>query len=633
MTGLQRAEKEEIANRASTLQERLDAGEVGPADGDRAADVIEKWREYVASGDAELFSERVAREASSLEECRHRIARDEWPADEELPDWIAELDAIVARAGSSRSAPSTDLDGETPFVHVLEPLVTYAADSLSESVSDVATESALRDLRQWLADDLSSLFSHTLFIEFKSYVATNAPDGEADPTDESDTERYDTFVAHTVENFADLFVEYSFLGRLAATTVAQWRSAVEEVCDRLADDWAAIEELVEGANDARRVVGVDVLGDSHVGGRRVMKLAFDGGGSVAYKPRSSGITAGFNDLLRWINENGQLPDLATLRTVCRDGYSWMEWVEPEECRTSRDVADYYRRAGMLTCLFYATNVVDMHLENIVAAGSHPVVIDLETLAHPTIDDEYRITDRERDGRDTVLRTGAVPENDGSADLLDVSCFSTSSVTFTSSSHDFVRVNSDAMELTDGTDVVADGDNLPRREGEEVPPDEHVREIVRGFGDMYEFIRERADELLAEDGPISRLPHGDTRVSVLYRNSRNYSAIRQLLTHQPNLRTGLQFGVKAESLAGPILSQDVSEQSWNVYGWERDTLRNWNCPRFTCRLNERNLYHRDELVVTDLLDAKPIEQVRRRIRGFDEVDLERQQELVRRGFTA
>src|SRR5690606_29821718 len=45
---------------------------------------------------------------------------------------------------------------------------------------------------------------------------------------------------------------------------------------------------------------------------------------------------------------------------------------------------FYRSAGSLLCLARAFSLKDLHFENIIAAGGHPVVIDLETLAQPCL---------------------------------------------------------------------------------------------------------------------------------------------------------------------------------------------------------------------------------------------------------
>lgn len=631
MSRFRREELKKIATRAKTLQERIKADGVGSEASEHDLNNIEKWREYVADGEAARFRERLDREGWTLHECKERITFEDWPANEELPDWVKVLDDIVEYVQDTRT-DELEQNDEVPFYHVLEPFVSYAHSRLTRSTVDVLSESAADDLAESLSEQLSAISSHTLFIEFQTYLETEFEDREGTVMGESSTDCYEEFTVHTVENIKDLFLEYSFLGRMIVTMIEQWIATAEEMCNRVVDDWQSIHELLPDGKEAEKIVGVEVLGDPHVGGRRVMKLEFDNGGSVAYKPRNSGIAAGFNDLLRWINENSCLLDLKTIETVCRAEYSWMEWIEPEGCSTIQEVSEYYRRAGMLICLFYATDIVDMHLENVIAYGDQPVVIDLETLAHPIIKSEYLITDWDTEDRETVLRTGAVPGNNPSNDSLDISCFSTSVVNFTSESHEFVNVNTDHMDIKEEKDVIAVGNNLPRYNGEVSEPSEHVEAIVDGFTDMYTFIMENSEEILAEDGPLSRMCKRNSRVSIIYRNSRSYSGMRKLLTHQPNLRTGLEFGIKVESLAKPILYQEVEEEAWKVYECERETLRNWNCPRFTADLDSNDLYYRGVLLIPDFFENKPIEQVRKRIRKFSEADLDKQADLVRRGFS-
>lgn len=632
MTGLSRGEKERIAARARTLQERLSAGSDGATDV-AASDRIEQWREYVADGDGDRFADRLAREGLSLDECERRLSTRSCPSGAPLPDWVDCLDEIVDYVGTHGTDPAAGAHAdEIAFSDAIEPFVSYARDALSSSVSEFVDESALGDLAEWLARRLSAVFSHTLFIEFKKYVDREGSEVEA-PADEGPAEgQYHRFVEDVTDDAAELFVEYAFLGRLAVTSITQWVSLIEEFVERAAADWAELQRLSPVAEEARAIVDVEVHGDPHVGGRRVLKVGFDTGFEVGYKPRNCGIAAGFNELLAWLNGNSDLPDFRTVDVLPRPNYAWMEWVEPEECSTMAEVDRYYRRAGMYVCLLYATDAVDMHLENVVAEGEQPVVVDLETLAHPRIRQEYLITDREDRVRDSVLRTGAVPEDGSAVEGMDISCFGTGTVEFESGFHDFENVNTDAMELIESKRVSVEGDNLPRFEGETADPGEHVQAMCDGFREMYEFILRNRDGVLADGGPISGLCDRESRVSVVYRNSRSYAAVRKLTTHQPNLRRGLEFGIKVEALAKPMLAREVERDAWTVYDRERGTLRNWNTPRFTADLREPHLYCREEKLVGEFFETAPIARIRRRIRQFGRDDLETQVDLIRRGFS-
>lgn len=630
MKGLSREDKEEIARRAATLQERLDFFEENDSPGN-ADDLVSQWREYVAGGDTSAFEERLDKESLTVDQCERLLSRGGWPAGEDLPEWVAELDRVVAYVQSVSAAESSvDPPDDVAFSHLLAPVASYAEGRLSEATGALLTESARAAANEWLVGQLSILASHTLFIEFRTSLKTGAGLDDGEVGSPSETGHYDEFVARTRENVGSLFLEYSFLGRLVVTTVNQWVAMLDELSRRVVNDSDPLRDRFSIA-EVGTVADVDIIGDPLPGGRHVVRVTFGCGTVVAYKPRNATIAAGFANLLEWLDEHSSLPRIATAETLCRPDYSWMEWIVPSECRTRDEVAAYYRRAGVLVFLFYATNAVDVHLENIIAEGAHPVVIDLETIAHPAFEADYRLVERNVDDRETVLRTGAVADPTTDAERTETACFATNEVRFTSKHYGLENVNTDGMELERNREVVATTDNLPTMDGEVVGPDGYVGEIVDGFEAAYRFFLENRDAVLGRNGSLRRLLDPASHVRVLYRNNQKYAEVRRILTHQPNLKDGLQFGVKVESLAEPILAAGLADATWETFERARDALRRWNEPRFTARLDGTDLYYRGETVLSDALTTTPLAQIERQIRELGEADLERQKGLLRDSF--
>ena len=72
--------------------------------------------------------------------------------------------------------------------------------------------------------------------------------------------------------------------------------------------------------------------------------------------------------------------------------SWTEFIEHTSCAELEDFPDFFRRAGAWLALFHVFVGVDMHQENIVAMGSHPVPIDLEMILQAA---DTRVGDAEK----------------------------------------------------------------------------------------------------------------------------------------------------------------------------------------------------------------------------------------------
>ena len=96
-----------------------------------------------------------------------------------------------------------------------------------------------------------------------------------------------------------------------------------------------------------------------------------------------------------------------------DGYAFISALRHTPVQSESGIAEYYRNFGILTALFHGLGSNDMHRENIVACGTRPSAIDLETVL------DLNITDRagqETELRDktaeeftfSVIRTGVLP---------------------------------------------------------------------------------------------------------------------------------------------------------------------------------------------------------------------------------
>jgi lantibiotic modifying enzyme len=126
---------------------------------------------------------------------------------------------------------------------------------------------------------------------------------------------------------------------------------------------------------------VQVLGDRHRGGRAVLLVRFSSGFETVYKPRPISVEKHFAEFLAWINKHSDLPSLKVLHVLDQTRYGWVEYVRHKYCDTRSQIERFYRRQGAYLAILYCLAAVDLHSENVIAAGEHPVLIDLESLFH------------------------------------------------------------------------------------------------------------------------------------------------------------------------------------------------------------------------------------------------------------
>src|SRR6516225_5463151 len=109
-------------------------------------------------------------------------------------------------------------------------------------------------------------------------------------------------------------------------------------------------------------------------------------------PRMSALTWR-RHLVERLNGTGAPITLKTLRCLPGDGYGWTEFIEHTSCNDPAGCEVFFRRAGAWLALLHCFVATDMHQENLIAAGDHPVPVDLETILQPS-PEEHRVREPE-----------------------------------------------------------------------------------------------------------------------------------------------------------------------------------------------------------------------------------------------
>ncbi|WP_276299905.1 type 2 lanthipeptide synthetase LanM family protein [Halorussus lipolyticus] len=621
-------ERREIAAGAQSLRARLESSDAGAGLPDEEiADLVELWADNVADGDHDGFAKRLDRDELTESDVRNRLEAGQLPDDDSVPDWmdtVNEIHEYVATTDPPTLGPAGD---ESPFEHVLAPIVEYATARLDcrpfdEQFGTEATEM----VRQSLHDRLQTLTGQVLFIEFKKFLETE------EFADDGPRPGYRAFVGHQLETgLRGLFLEYPVLARLTVTFVENWLAGVAELATRLERDRSELEAIFADGDELGPVTAVESTGDYHASGRCVFRVEFGSGVTLAYKPRPIEPEATFNRFLSWVNDESDLLDFRTMTCLARDGYGWVEWITSESCPDTDAVSRYYRRVGMLVAILYSLQFVDGNLENVLVAGEHPMILDLETVFHPVRSDPYRLGDENLFDiiEESVVSTGIVPVDLSDQNMEGVGGIDAEeAVQSEVVSRVFTDVNTDQMELEFENTVTIEGQSIPRIDGEPEGPRDYPDDIVTGFEEAYRFLLDARDRMLADDGPISWFE--DTEVRFIYRSSGTYGRTRRPMVTSRYLRSGARCGARIELLTSWFDFDDHEADLWRLYEAERDALWEYDIPRLTVNTSDTRLFHRGN-VVSDTFDSSPVEQVRDRIESMSEADLREQSDYLRLGY--
>jgi type 2 lantibiotic biosynthesis protein LanM len=430
-----------------------------------------------------------------------------------------------------------------------------------------------------------------------------------------------------------LLKEYPVLARHVWLCINQWVDSTCEFLERLLADAEKISETfcVDGQLGVLEQVQVGA-GDRHRNGRSVTIARFSSGTKLVYKPKSLDIEEHFQSLLEWLNERGNHPPFKTLSILNQGTHGWVEFVAAEGCNSKDQLQRFFERQGGYLALLYALEAVDFHLENLIACGEHPVLVDLESLLHPRMEFEAPAPSATAIMEHSVLRVGILPQRLWTTDKSDgVDLSALGGVAGQLSPHPSLyleKTGTDSMRVSHQPFPLPGGQNRPSLNGEAVDVLLYADDIMRGFAEVYRLLTAHRDELLAKKGPIA--PFADDEVRVLLRPTQIYGLFLQDSFHPDVLRDALDRERLFDRLWVGIEGRPYLS---HVIAYEREDLWKGDIPMFTTQPSSCDLWSSAGTRIENFFKEPAMNAVWQRISQLDEHDLERQLWFIRASLTA
>jgi type 2 lantibiotic biosynthesis protein LanM len=566
-----------------------------------------------------------------------RDGLEDWLAAREIPE-AAFREALGAVApGPVATAPATDYhrarhddDPDDTATWFLKPIArAHVHDLLSAAARE------WRSARWWpgseadrleieltreLADRLGRVAVRCLITEVN---ARRLRDDFASAAPGSRAREFAKDLA-TTARFDHLLADYPVLDALWRHDARRWSREIRSVLTRLDRDHSELA-TVSGSAAVGRLQSISrPLGDPHRGGQSVRTLRFSDGSAVVHKPRPLTGEQWYSLLAATLDRFEECPGIRAPRVLARGGWGWQERVETAAVRDRAELALFYRRMGWIIAVAHVFSVIDLHAENVVAAGSHPVLVDLETTAHPVFTApalDGTVQADETTAEHSVLLSMLLPTpqwTDG-IDLSAVSGGATGTITTTS----VVGLDTDAPRLAARSAPLPAWDNRPRLAGDTTPePVDHLDEILAGFRDAYRGILARKDELLAADGALlGQLRAGPLRY--IARPTRVYGQALEQSTH-PGL---MSDAAERELYLSHLWGQGRPGPHRRLVGSEVEDLLDLDIPVFSFRLDDRSLTDSRGRVHPDFFPRTPAEMLDSHIASLSDQDLRAQEWAV------
>lgn len=560
-----------------------------------------------------------------------------------------------ALAGALADAPSDApasaracARGRTPpvahpsFTPIVAPLLDRAFARVLERARALAQvhpgapfepEAAAALLYQPLPARVDHLLARTVVLEMHVARLGGALDGD---TPEA---RFRGFVARLArpDRALALLREYPVLARLLVQATDAWAESAIELLERLVADWTLVRARFCPGGDPGVLCEVSGgLGDAHANGRAVLSLGFTSGFRVIYKPRPMAIDVWFGALLHWLNARGA-PGLRAPGVLDRGSHGWAELVTPRPCADRDQVTRFYERQGAFLALLYALNANDIHHENLIADGEHPVLVDLESLCgadhgHSDPDSYDSMAEFELDN--SVMRVMLLPYfHEGMGRIIaDTSGIGADAGQLAvHASADWDDWGTDRMRLVYRRREIPPAPNRPSMDGHTIDPFQYAAHIERGFVSMYRLLLAHRDELLGAASPLTALRDIDVRA--VLRASQFYGFILRDSTHPALLRNALERDRHFDRMWFGIDRSKLADLSLRILRGEQDDLWRGDIPCFRARGGARHLWTAAGACVPDFFRSSGVDTVRARLARMGDDDLARQRWFLRASLTA
>ncbi|MHB9782638.1 type 2 lanthipeptide synthetase LanM family protein [Streptococcus sp. 10F2] len=316
-------------------------------------------------------------------------------------------------------------------------------------------------------------------------------------------------------------------------SIQKYLSLIEFVKSKFISDFSELVKhryidsitLVPNLNEIK----LKVTGDIH-NGNGVCVVSYQGQ-KVVFKKKSPKPNI-FIDLLDSRVSEYLAKDIHFIPNFLNKGnYFWEKFIISKPINSKNEAEEYYRRVGYLLGYSYILNISDLHFENLISSNITPVLVDVETIfsisPFDTLANNCATFNIIEKTRNSVLSTGLLPIAD--SDI--VFGGDTSGVlggTFTGEIKVVVNHNRDDIHIEKKKYQFENQEHLPyflNQEGEK-----HYLDAVKYIECIKNGFREIGTFFLKEKRFLKKLylNNSDIETRILFRNTKDYSLIRQLL---------------------------------------------------------------------------------------------------------
>lgn len=507
------------------------------------------------------------------------------------------------------------------FVLPFLEFASYKFENVLNSKNLKITKNVFNNLLIGLFQQVLNISYRTLILELqvqKNQKLLKGKTGE---------ERFEYFSdIYLPNNFWNILKEYPVMFRLIVENIQNWVTNNIDFLQHLRNDKMLLKQHFRIDGELTKVESG--ISDFHNHGKSVYILWF-GTNKLVYKPRDLILDVKFQKFLKWYNMRTN-KNLYVTNILNRSNYGWVEYIEHLPCKNESDFIGFYTQLGNLLFLLFAMRGNDIHFENIIAKAGTPVLVDIETLFHNTVEynEKYETADKlifsllEK----SVKRVGILPNivwgRDGNSGV-DISGLSSSAGETVPIERASIMHNmTDEMKIGYEQSTLQSQNNQPFiTSGEDINLNLYKNYVSNGFKEAYETILK--DTSLLEEFLIEIEEFRTIYSRQIMRPTQFYSNLIQTSYHPSFLRSGLD----REMLFSKVWKKVFEDKNiQRISSSEFESLLLGDIPLFQTKISSRSLFS-EYKEYKNFFNISGIELAIKQIKNFCIKDMEFQLNLI------
>ncbi|HDR7706392.1 TPA: type 2 lantipeptide synthetase LanM family protein [Bacillus thuringiensis] len=473
-------------------------------------------------------------------------------------DWLE----IYESAMKQLDIKDVEYDEIMESYYVIRPFLMLAKLTLEEFF--VKNKKELAISKNVIPDLIRHLSTELLIVAQKSIVLElNVSKLKQELTGKSSYDKYHSFfkLYKSKERLHNFYNEYVELTRLLCTSTSFFTKNIIKLFKALLKHRAEVTSNFK-INKRERIVHISLgQGDTHQQGQTVIKLEYSSGKVILFKPRDLRTTKVYNEFIYWLNSKKQVLQMPTYNVLCFSEYTFEEFINKKSCNNEKEIEDYYTRYGQLIAIMYLLRGNDFHMENLIANGEFPYIVDLETIIQNRV--SYQLPNnaysKARDKMlDLVSSTSLLPDNYhiGKDRVIDISALNGRGVKLPNQVEGPINKQTDDLKFGLIDIELPEANNIPDIQGKSVSYKNYINAIVLGYRETCKLFLKYKEELINERDGILKKFEG-VKVRVILRPTAHYNNMLQSTYHPDYMRNSLDRESVLENIwAQPFLHKEV-----------------------------------------------------------------------------